>query len=44
MSGVGGMIWPMNAFFLGYGGWVSVAANFMPKMSAEFFTLVEKKE
>jgi len=33
-----------ECFFLGCGGWVSVAANFMPKMSAELFTLVEKKE
>jgi len=33
-----------ECFFMGCGGWVSVAANFMPKISAELFALVEEKE
>jgi 4-hydroxy-tetrahydrodipicolinate synthase len=33
-----------ECFFLGCGGWVCPTANFMPKMTAELFTLVEKKE
>jgi 4-hydroxy-tetrahydrodipicolinate synthase len=33
-----------ECFMLGCGGWVSVAANFIPKMSAELFNLVEEKE
>ena len=33
-----------ECFFLGCTGWVCPTANFMPKMTAELFTLVEKKE
>jgi len=45
MSGVVGMIWPNECFFFGL--WrlgIGCGRNFMPKMSAELFTLIEKKE